>query len=201
MTATRHEATADEVGDDTMTIDEATMTAAGAAPDEPVATLRGAGVRADPRCVGRVLGGLCAVAIVVTAGILLVAGAHQNAQIAQLRTHGVPVTVSVTGCVGLMGGSGSNAAGYACRGTFFFDGRRYNEPLPGNTLYPPGATFRAVTVPGDPALVSTPGAVARERASNRVFIVPVLLLVAPAVLVAAVTAARRRARIAPSRRG
>ena len=115
-----------------------------------VATLRGAGVDVDVRRAGRVLVGAVLGALAVLAVVLFVAGAQKNAQITSLRSHGVPVTVTVTGCTGLLGGSGSNAAGYACRGTFSVAGHRYDEAIPGDTLYPPGTPLAAVTVPGDP---------------------------------------------------
>ena len=101
---------------------------------------------------------------------LYVAGARKNAQIADLRQHGVPVEVTITGCQGLLGGSGSNAAGYACRGTFTLDGRRDDEALPGNTLLSPGTKVRAVAVPGDPGPrldAGDPGRRAHVRARLR----------------------------------
>lgn len=93
---------------------------------EPVMTLRGAGVEVDVRRVARVGGVVCLGALSVLAVTLLLAGVEKNAQITRLRQRGVPVTVTMTGCIGLAGGSGSNLAGYECRGTFRLDGRRYN---------------------------------------------------------------------------
>ena len=63
----------------------------------------------------------------------------------------------MTACLGQLGGSGSNAAGYQCRGSFTIDGRHYNEIIPGTTLLPLGTTVRGVIDPGDPALISTAG--------------------------------------------
>ncbi len=125
------------------------------APEPTGTTLRGAGVDVDVRRVGRVAVGLCLVALAVVAAILFVVGAHKNAQITRLRQHGVPVTVTVTGCLGLLGGSGSNAAGYACKGRFVLDGHRYLESVPGNVLRPVGTKVRAVAAAGDPPLLST----------------------------------------------
>lgn len=159
--------------------------------NERVGNLRGAGVDVDMRRLGQVVAGVCLVALVVAVVVLVVAGMDKNAQITRLRTQGVPVEVTVTGCLGQLGGSGSNAAGYSCRGTFTLEGHRYDEDLPGDTLLPPGTMLRGVTVPGDPALVSTPGAVAAEHTSRRVFILPIVLVVA-AVLVGGVLLLRRR---------
>ena len=110
----------------------------------------------------------------------------------QLAAIGVEVTV--TTCLGQLGGSGSNAAGYQCRGSFTFDARHYNEIIPGNTLLPLGSTVRAVIDPGAPALISTAGAVASERASWRVFLLPIVLAAALALSVVAVVRMGRNRR-------
>jgi hypothetical protein len=157
-------------------------------------TLRGAGVEADVGRVGRVIVGLVLVALAVLVVVLFAAGADKNAQITDLRLHGVGVHITVTECRGLLGGSGSNPAGYACQGTFSFEGHRYTEAIPGDTLYAPGTKLRAVTVPQDPGLVSTPGAVASEHASWRVFILPTILLVVLVLLVGALVLRRRQVR-------
>jgi len=143
---------------------------------EPITTLRGAGVEIDARRVGRVAAGVCLAALAVSVIALFVAGVHKNAQITGLRTHGLPVQVTVTGCMGLLGGSGSNAAGYTCRGTYTMGGVRYDEVIPGDTLRPPGTTLRGVTVPGDPSLLSTARIVDAEHASWSVFVLPAILL-------------------------
>jgi hypothetical protein len=166
-------------------------------PDGPLTNLRGAGVDADIRRVGQVVVGICLVGVAVLAAIMLVAGFQKNAQINSLRNNGVPVQIRVAGCMGLLGGSGSNAAGYDCRGTFTLDGRTYTENLPGNSLLVPGTTLRGVSVPGDPALVSTPSAVAAQHPSWTVFAIPVILLVLLAAILGVLFVRRRRVRRAP----
>jgi hypothetical protein len=144
--------------------------------DLPLTRLRGAGVDVDPRRAGKVIIGVCLVALAVTAVVLIVAGVQKNNQDNSLHTEGVPVAVTVQGCLGLLGGSGSNPAGYACRGTYTFHGHRYDQNIPGNRDLVAGTTIRGVIVPGDPYLLSTPGLVAVEHASWHVFIAPVILL-------------------------
>jgi hypothetical protein len=162
--------------------------------DRRVATLRGApAAEVDARRLRAVAAAVCVLALAAATVALFVAGAHKNAQISNLREHGVPITMSVTGCMGLLGGSGSNVAGYACRGTFTLDGRRYDEAIPGNVLRPPGSTVAAVTVPGDPHLVATADQLAAEHPSARVYILPAVLLVILVALVGIVVL-RRRAR-------
>ncbi len=140
-----------------------------------VGTLRGASVSFNPRRLVQGVVGLVLVTLAITAIVLTVAGIHSNAQINRLHTQGQPVSVTVTGCLGLLGGSGSNAAGYSCRGTYQLDGHVYREPLPGSTFYRPGTTLPSIAVPGDPALVSPTGIVDSQQASNGVFVVPIVL--------------------------
>jgi hypothetical protein len=159
--------------------------------DEPVTTLRGAGVAVDARRVARFVVGVCLLTLTVLVVVLFLAGTQKNAQITSLRQHGVAVEVTVSGCRGLMGGSGSNLVGYECRGTFTVDGHRYSEAIPGNTFHAPGAKLRSVTVPGDPALLSTVRALATEHPSSRVFVLPTILLVVLALLVGALVLRRQ----------
>jgi len=149
-------------------------------------------VDVDVRRIGAVAVGACLLALAVVAVVLFAVGAHKNAQITSLRRHGVVVRVTVSGCLGLLGGSGSNAAGYACKGTFTLHGRRYEEAIPGNTLHPPGTRIRAVAVPGNPPLLSTTRAVEIDQASWRVFILPTVLVVVLVLLLVALVVRRRR---------
>ena len=159
--------------------------------DDTGTSLRGAAVAVDPRRVARAAVALVVVSLAVLGALLLVAGVHRNAQVNRLREHGVVVAVKVSGCRGLLGGSGTNAAGYACSGTFSFAGRRYRVSIPGDTLLAPRSTIHLVADPGDPGLVSTPGSVADERASSRVFIVPAVLLLC-AAMIAGIALVKRR---------
>ena len=155
--------------------------------------LRGASVAVDVRRAGRALAlaGLAALAVLVAA--LFWAGARHNSRIERLRADGVPVTATVAQCRGLMGGSGSNAAGYECAGTFSLGGRRFDATLPDGALHARGSRVGLIAVPGDPTLLATPAAVRSERASGRVYVLPVVLLVVLAALSAACVAAARSA--------
>jgi uncharacterized integral membrane protein len=177
--------------------DEPTMPApAPAGADQspaPVTTLRGASVgRVDAGRVGQVLAGLGLAILAALVVVLFLSGLHKNAQISNLRQHGVVVDLKVTTCVGLIGGSGSNGAGYSCRGTFTVDGHRYNEAIPGTAFHAVGQNLRVVTVPGDPALLSPVHTVAREHTSWSVYIVPAVLLLALLLLIAFLIYRQRR---------
>lgn len=159
----------------------------------PVTNLRGAPVDVDLRQVGRVLAVVGFVAVLALAVVLLVAGVDRNGRIDDLRSHGVPVELTVTTCEGLLGGSGSNAAGYACHGTYAIDGHRYDEAVPGDGFRAPGSTVRVLAVPGDPGLLATPGQLAHEHSSAGVFIAPAVLLLGCAGAVVVVLRRRRGA--------
>jgi hypothetical protein len=161
-------------------------------PAEPLTKLRGAGVDIDVRRVGRVVVGLSVVALAALVIIFSIAGANNNSQINRLHDDGVPVTVTVTKCLGLIGGSGSNGAGYSCSGAFILGGHRYTEAIPGIGFHALGSSLRAVVVPGDPALLSPVSILVTEHASWRVFILPGVLLIALLILLGAIVIWRRR---------
>ena len=166
----------------------------------PVSTLRGAGARIDVHTVTRVALGVVVATLAVLVVVFVIVGFDKNQQINELRAQGVPVTFTVTNCHGLLGGSGSNGAGYACRGTYRLQGHTYDEPLPGTAFFTPGATVHAIAVPNDPGLVSPATIVESEHASWKVYIVPVVLFAALVLVVGAIVL-RRRARPGPTQRG
>ena len=131
--------------------------------------------------------------------VFTVVGLDKNHQIDQLHDDGVAGDGHRHGCQGLLGGSGSNGAGYACRGTYGLGGHRYNEQLPGTALHAPGTVIRAVAVPGDPALVSPVSVVDAEHSSATVFILPAVLFVL-LVAILMVVLLRRRRKPAPTSR-
>jgi hypothetical protein len=161
-------------------------------PSDRVGQLRGAGVSVDGRRVGQVALGIVLATLAVLAIVFTIVGIHTNQQDDRLHDDGVPVTFTVTGCMGLLGGSGSNAAGYACRGTYTLEGHSYSEELPGDSFHRPGSTVAAVAVRGDPALVSPASIVATEHSSASVFVVPAILGIVFLLLVALLLVLRRR---------
>ena len=162
--------------------------------DDRVAPLRGAGVQIDGRRVARVALGIVLVTLAVLAVVFTVIGIHDNDQTDELHNQGVPVQVTITSCQGLLGGSGSNGAGYSCRGAYELGGHRYDEVLPGTALHAPGTVIRALAVPSDPTLVSPLSVIDSEHASASVFILPAILLVVFVAVVVALLLRRRRTR-------
>ncbi len=160
--------------------------------DQPVTTLRGATVNVDVRRAGHVVAAVCLIALAVTGGVLLFAGVRNNDQIDNLRHHGVPVAVTVDSCLGLMGGTGAQVAGYSCTGTYALDGTQYRQSIPGLAFHAPGSTLPGIAVPGDPRLLTTPDQLARQHASWRVFVIPGLLLLFVVVMLAGLLMRRSR---------
>ena len=166
---------------------------------DATAVLRGASVSVDVRKVGRAIAAACLASSVVLSAALFLAGVRKNDRIDRLRREGVSVTVTVSGCRGLMGGSGSNLVGYECRGSFSLAGHRYDVTVPGGDAHATGSRVQAVALPDDPTVLSTPDAVAVQRPSAGVFIAPAALLFALLVAAfarAASAPARRRRRVA-----
>ena len=144
--------------------------------DGPVTAHRGGTVNVDPRRANQVVLGIVLTTVAVIGVVLLVAGIQNNGQINSLRNNGVPVTVTVGTCLGLMGGTGQNSAGYSCTGTYTLGGTLYRQAIPGIAFHAPGSAVPGIAVPDDPKLLTTPDQLARQHASWTAFIVPGLLL-------------------------
>lgn len=115
--------------------------------------------------------------LLVLTAVFTVAGIRKNQQIQELRTEAVAIDATVTSCVGLLGGSGSNFVGYSCTGAYTVGGRRYSQLLPGTAPLARGSIVHAVVVPSDPALISTAAVVSSEHTSWTVFILPAVLFI------------------------
>jgi hypothetical protein len=138
--------------------------------------LRGAQAPTIGRRAWKIAGAFLFVVLAIIVGVSYVSAARDNARIGRLKSHGTTVTVTVTGCTGNIGGSGSNAAGYTCRGTYLVDGTRYHETIGKKvTLSPTGATVRGVADPSRPSTVELASAVKSSSASTTVYVVPSLL--------------------------
>lgn len=119
-----------------------------------------------------VLLALLATVVVVT----FVSAVNDNARISRLKTHGEAVVVTVTSCVGNLGGSGSNAANYTCEGTYRIGGARYQETIGSKTSFSsPGDLIRAVADPARPSTIEVASAVATSSSSSSAYVVPGLL--------------------------
>jgi hypothetical protein len=164
--------------------------------EQPLATLRGARVEVDAHRVRRVGAAAGAVALAALAIVLAATGARTNSQIDALRHSGVAVSIVVSGCRAELAGSGSNAAGYACLGSFELGGRRYAVAIPGTVQRLPGEHVSAIAAASDPGLVSTPALLRGDRATWRVYLAPALIMLGLLSLAAVLGRRRRRRGVA-----
>lgn len=157
------------------------------APSEPrdVSSLRGPEAQPIGRNFWLVAGMLLIVVLAVIVTVSFISATNDNARIDRLKFHGVTVVVTVTNCVGNIGGSGSNGAGYTCRGEYDVKGVAYHEVIGAKTtLSTAGSTVRGVADPNRPSTIELASAVDSSTASPSAYVVPSLLaLVLLAVIV------------------
>ena len=123
--------------------------------------------------------------ILVAAAIVVafVSATNDNARIARIRANGIPVTVTVSGCVGSLGGSGSNIVGYTCQGDYRVAGTNYHETIGSMTrLAAPGTLVRAVVDPSQHSSLVLASAARTATASPRVYVLSGVLSVMLALL-------------------
>jgi hypothetical protein len=156
----------------------------GTRPDD-TSYLRGVRVaEVDTGRVVRVLIAVGLVALVVLAVILTISAARQNSRLSTLRSRGVPVTVSVTGCLGISSGIGMAVEYWECRGTYTLAGQSYTEVIGGSRAHlREGQTVAAIAVPGDPGLLSTAAAAARKHSDWASYVTPMILGGVTAILI------------------
>ena len=130
-------------------------------------TRSGAGAEITPRRLATILIWLL-VALLVTFSVYFASSAsNQNSRLSALRQRGVPVTATVTGCVGISSGVGMGIEFWQCRGTYSLAGETFNEVINGSRrLFDSGRQVQAIAVPGQPALLSTVSAVRNGRSSS-----------------------------------
>jgi hypothetical protein len=118
---------------------------------------------------------------------------NDNARIDRLKAHGIPVSVTVVACIGNLGGSGSNDAGFTCRGDYRVGATTYHELIGSMTTFSaPGTAVRAVADPSKHSSVVLASALRTLVASPARYVAPGLLtLVLLALALALLRVARR----------
>jgi MYXO-CTERM domain-containing protein len=158
-------------------------------------TLRGPDARSISGRFWSVAGVLALFVFAVIVVISFISSANDNARTNRLKDHGVSVVVTVTDCVGNIGGSGSNAAGYTCHGSYNVKGVRYQEVIGSETtLSQRGTRLRAVADPSHLGTIELASKVATSSSSPSAYVVPGLL--ALLLLLLAFAFLRRRSRSA-----
>ena len=148
----------------------------GTTPDD-ASYLRGVRVAdVDTGRVVRVLVAVVLIGLIVLAGVLTVSATSQNSRLGKLRDQGVPVAMTVTGCLAISSGIGMSVEYWDCRGSYTLGGHPYNEVIGGSrTHLRDGEVVEAVAVPGHPALVSLATSVSQRRSSFAPYVTPIIL--------------------------
>ena len=123
-------------------------------------------------------GAILLIVFAVAITVSFISAAHDNSRIERLKTNGVPVVVTVTSCVGNIGGSGSNASGYTCRGAYRVKGVSYQEIIGSkSTLSSVGSTVQGIADPERPSTIELASAVARSSTSPSAYVVASVLAI------------------------
>ena len=148
-----------------------------ASDSDHVASLRGAtpiSVRRRGRAVVAALVVLVGVAIAAS----VVSAGRDVVRLDRLRSHGIPVMVTVVDCRGNLGGSGSNVVDYTCHATYRVDATTYHEVIgPLTSSRPAGATLRGVVDPSQHDYLVLASALRHRASPLRILLVPGLLVV------------------------
>lgn len=130
-------------------------------------TRTGGGAHIAPRLLAAILIWLLVAVLAALAVYFAVAGSTESSRLNALRHRGVPVTATVTGCVGISSGVGMGIEYWQCRATYTLAGHTFNEVINGNrVLLETGQGVGAIAVPGDPSLLSTVSSVHRSGSSE-----------------------------------
>jgi hypothetical protein len=120
--------------------------------------------------------GLVIFAVIIVVSFL--SASHDNASIERMKTHGIPVTVTVNNCIGNIGGSGSNSAGYTCHGSYQVDGSTFHEIIGSmSTFSAAGTSVRGVADPSRHSTVELAFAIKESAPSPSAYVPGGLLTV------------------------
>lgn len=134
----------------------------------------GAGAAIDLRRVLQVILAISIAGLLAAVVVTTVSAASQNSRRDQLQHHGVPVTVTITGCTGYGSGIAQAVNYYQCTGSYTLDGRSYTEVIGGlRSRVPNGQELSAVALRGDPASVRTTASVAKAGSRFAPYITPI----------------------------
>jgi hypothetical protein len=173
----------------------------GSTPSEPggapTGYIRGAaGVGAEPRSVAAVVVGFTIAVLAILAIALTVQAAHENSRHDVLHDAGVPVSASVTRCVGLAGGTGITSEGFTCYASFSLGGVRRTDQIRGSTaFYRPGDVLAAVVDPHHTGVLATRSSVATDPSPWHAYIAAGIVLALLAIVVAASSWRSRRRQV------
>lgn len=119
-------------------------------------TRTGGGANISPSLLAAILIWLLVAVLAALAVYFAVAGSRESSRLSTLRHRGVPVTATVTGCVGISSGVGMGIEYWQCRADYTLAGQTFDEVINGNrALLETGQRVGTIAVPGEPSLLST----------------------------------------------
>jgi hypothetical protein len=119
---------------------------------------------------------ICLTAMAAVAIGLTVAATTNTNRLTRLRARGVPVTAQVTGCLGVLSGTGVTVVGFQCTARFTVRGTQSTELIhDSNTNLAPGTGVRCYVLADDPASLTLATAVERQSARWHAFVPPIVL--------------------------
>jgi hypothetical protein len=140
------------------------------APDAATYVRGGAGL---PASTGRVLRVALYAIVISLVGVTIglgIVGAHHQSRSQRLRAHGVPVTITVTGCLGLVSGTGITPSNYICHGSFTLDGHHYDEVIHGSpTVLRTGQRLAGVDDAGSPSDLTLAGKAGSAQSTWQIY--------------------------------
>lgn len=164
----------------------------GAAPGDRVASLRGAQAASLGRQFWLRAATVGLVIFAVAIALSFASTLNDHSRLARMKANGIPVTVTISNCVGNMGGSGSNVAGYVCRGTYAIDGVKFSEIISSMTTFAsPGSGVPAIADPSQHGYIALASAIRHASSSSTAFLV-LIALIAVFVLLATLLLRMRR---------
>ena len=175
------------------TVDAERLEGAEASSPVRVASLRGATANGVGRRTKLAFASLGLAVLLVVLVVSFLSVANDHARTERLKEHGVGVGVTVTNCTGNIGGSGSNGAGFTCRGTYALGGERFHERIGAKTTFSaPGTVLRGVVDPSHHGTVVLASAVKASSTSSWAYAtLAILSLIYLSLVVAFVRAVRR----------
>jgi hypothetical protein len=171
-----------------------------AAPEDAPSYVRGgAGL---PTSTGRVLRVVLATIVLSLVGVTIGLGieaAHHQSRTQRLHDHGVPVSITVTGCLGLVSGTGITPSTYICHGSFTLDGRSYDESIHDSpNLLKVGHHVAGVDDAGTPSDLTLAGSVGSAQSTWQIYANTIWLAIASLVVAGIGVLLLRRAPRAPA---
>jgi hypothetical protein len=137
----------------------------------------GAGFAVSGRTVARWCAAVLLASLLATTAVLFSSAAHESSLRSTLQRRGVPVSATVTSCVGIVGGTGVTATSFQCRAAVVVGGHRYVDSLRGTSAqYDRGQAVPAVVDPRHLSVLFTATSVAGSQSTGHSYVSAIVWL-------------------------